>query len=130
MGILKTISTIVMIFVDNPEKLADIEAQVYPAIDLILQGGHQDCLEDAIDVIVTISFVRKAISEQLWKYFPILYNLFDSDYFDYFDGMNCCTLSSGEVGLCHRFVLFWRILLLRLRSACAHVHGFPFIIQR
>jgi hypothetical protein len=96
MGILKTICTIVSIFVDNPQKLADIESQIYPAIDLILQGDHQDCLEDAIDVLVTISFVRKSISPQLWTYFPILYNLFSGEYFDYFDGVLCSMRRSIE----------------------------------
>ena len=31
-------------------------------------------------------FVRKAISPQMWAYFPVLYQLWSTECFDYFDG--------------------------------------------
>ena len=89
MGILRTLSTIIAIFVDAPEILAGVEEAVLPAIQVIFAQNQVDFLEDILDVMITCTFVRKAISPQMWAYFPVLYQLWSTECFDYFDGV--CT---------------------------------------
>lgn len=99
MGLLRTLSTIIAIFVDNPEILAGVEASITPAIDVVFHGANLDFLEDVLDVIVTCTFVRRQVSEHMWAYFPLLYGLFCTECFDYFEGVHMLLSSAQSVSI-------------------------------
>ncbi|KAK5668770.1 Nonsense-mediated mRNA decay protein 5 [Batrachochytrium dendrobatidis] len=84
MGVLKTISSLILSVEGSPVILAEVDKVISPAVVFVLENCILDLYEEIFEIIETATFCSKSISETLWKLFPLIYKTFQSDAFDYF----------------------------------------------
>lgn len=85
MGILNTLDTMVTVMEDQPQILQHIESIVLNVIGLILRHNVIEFYEELLSLIYSLTC--QGISENMWNVFPMLYQLFKNDGFDYFTDM-------------------------------------------
>ncbi|KAK2154166.1 hypothetical protein LSH36_275g06021 [Paralvinella palmiformis] len=85
MGILNTLDTIVTVMEDQKEVIQNIEGVVLNVIGLILQQNLMEFYDESLTLIYSLT--SKFVSERMWNVFPLLYDIFKNDGFDYFTDM-------------------------------------------
>lgn len=87
MGILKTLSSLVMAVEASKAILAELEVTITPAIIYVLENGVLDLYDEIFEVIEMCTFCAKAISPTMWQLFDLIYTTFKSNAFDYLENM-------------------------------------------
>jgi len=90
MGILKTISTVVLAMEASPEILAQLEVTLYPVIHYILEKEIIDLYDDIFEIIDGFTYCQKKVSNVIWSTFDLIYNTFMKDAIDYIREMFPC----------------------------------------
>ncbi|KAI8927955.1 armadillo-type protein [Entophlyctis helioformis] len=87
MGVLKTISSLVLSVEGSVAIVHEVEAVIVPAIVFVLENGVLDLYEEVFEIIETSTFSSKAVSPLMWSVLPYIYRTFKADAFDYFEEM-------------------------------------------
>eukprot|EP00124_Ichthyophonus_hoferi_P001678 Ihof_evm6s94 gene=Ihof_evmTU6s94 len=87
MGILSAIQTLISMFIEKAELLLPVEKAVLPTISAIFTGNQIDFYEEALDMMAMITFAMKAVSPDMWAFFPIVYQSFKTEACDFFNEM-------------------------------------------
>ncbi|ORX59935.1 ARM repeat-containing protein [Piromyces finnis] len=90
MGILKTISTVVLAMEASPNILAQLEVTLYPVIHYILEKQIIDLYDDILEIIDGFTYCQKKVSEVIWSTFDLIYKTFMDDAIDYIREMFPC----------------------------------------
>jgi hypothetical protein len=90
MGILKTISTVVLAMEASPEILAQLEVTLYPVIHYILDKEIIDLYDDILEIIDGFTYCQKKVSNVIWSTFDLIYKSFKNDAIDYIREMFPC----------------------------------------
>jgi hypothetical protein len=85
MGILNTIDSILIMMEEQKEIMAKLEPIVIQLIVSIFNQEIMELYEEAFTLITTIT--THTISNDLWKIFEMMYQIFNKDGFDYFTDM-------------------------------------------
>ncbi|KAJ3205405.1 hypothetical protein HK099_000832, partial [Clydaea vesicula] len=86
-GIMKTISTLVISLDSSPQILQELELAVGPVVYTTLQNGILDLYDDAFEIIDAFTFCMKSVSPTMWSFFPLIHKAFKTDAFDYLEEM-------------------------------------------
>ncbi|KAJ1979325.1 Nonsense-mediated mRNA decay protein 5 [Dimargaris cristalligena] len=102
MGILRTISTLIMNLESSPQTIAQLESQVIPLAIFTLQQQILDLYEDVFEILESVTFATERISPAVWGLLPLIYRTFSENGLDYFDIMlptliNYVTFGSAEI---------------------------------
>lgn len=71
-GIMKTISTLVVSLDSSSHILAELEVVVAPVVSTTLTNNMQDLYDDAFEIIDSFTFCMKRVSEVMWTIFPLV----------------------------------------------------------
>ncbi|XP_071956565.1 importin-7-like [Antedon mediterranea] len=82
MGILNTIETLLNVMEDHKEIMLQLEGIVLQVVRVILQQQVIDFYEEVLSLIFSMTCTH--ISPPLWQVFPMVYEMFSNDGFDYF----------------------------------------------
>lgn len=85
MGILNTIDTILTMMDEQKEIMLQLEPIVIQIVVLIFQQEMMELYEEAFNLISTAT--TTVISNDMWKVFELIYQVFNKDGFDYFTDM-------------------------------------------
>ena len=86
MGIMKTISTLVISLDTSVELLGELEVTVGPVIGYVLQKNVNDLFEECFELIDSFTYCMKRITPTMWTFFPYVYKALKEDGMDYFEG--------------------------------------------
>jgi hypothetical protein len=84
-GLLKTISSLVLSMEGNSEILPELEKRIIPALQFILTNSLLDVVEEAFELISIFITCQKNVSEGLWNIYPNLYLLLRNVATDYLE---------------------------------------------
>ncbi|ORX83104.1 ARM repeat-containing protein [Anaeromyces robustus] len=90
MGILRTISTVVLAMEASPDILAQLEVTLYPVIHYILEKEIIDLYDDIFEIIDGFTYCQKRVSNVIWNAYGLIYNTFMNDAIDYIREMFPC----------------------------------------
>ena len=85
MGILNTIDTILTMMDEQKDIMLQLEPIVIQIVVLIFQQEIMELYEEAFNLISTAT--TTVISNDMWKVFELIYQVFNKDGFDYFTDM-------------------------------------------
>lgn len=85
MGILNTIDTILTMMDEQKDIMLQLEPIVIQIVVLIFQQEMMELYEEAFNLISTAT--TTIISNDMWKVFELIYQVFNKDGFDYFTDM-------------------------------------------
>lgn len=85
MGLLNTIETLLTVMEERPEVLSVLEPTVLQVVVHVLQNEVQEFYEEVLSLIYDLT--SKRISEDMWRVFEILYQVFMKNGFDHFNDM-------------------------------------------
>ena len=85
MGILNTIDTILTMMDEQKDIMLQLEPIVIQIVVLIFQQEMMELYEEAFNLISTAT--TTVISNDMWKVFELIYQVFNKDGFDYFTDM-------------------------------------------
>lgn len=86
-GCIKSIQTILAIFKDNKDIVPHIEEAFFPLLNSIFVHEHIDFLDEALELIQDSICYSGVVNKAWWPFFPMMYKLFDTVAFDYFELM-------------------------------------------
>ncbi|KAJ1966848.1 Nonsense-mediated mRNA decay protein 5, partial [Dimargaris verticillata] len=87
MGVLRTITTLIMNLENSPDTVAQLETHLIPLVGFTLQQELVDLYDDVFEIIDSCTFTLKRISPAMWTLLPLIHKTFDGEGFDYFDVM-------------------------------------------
>jgi len=90
MGILKTVSTVILAMESSPDILSQLEVTIYPVIHYILEKEIMDLYDDIFEIIDGFTYCKKSVSDVIWNAFVLIYNTFMNDAVDYIREMFPC----------------------------------------
>ncbi|KAK9447630.1 armadillo-type protein [Limtongia smithiae] len=85
LGIVNTMTTLLMNLDHSPETVMQVEPCIFPVIGAILESGQTDMYTEAFDLIDSSSYGMKRISPSMWSLFGVLHQAFKTTAADYFD---------------------------------------------
>ncbi|TPX33573.1 hypothetical protein SmJEL517_g03541 [Synchytrium microbalum] len=97
MGVLKTMSSLVLAVESSPEIMNELELTCIPVVQYVLEKNVIDLYEEAFEIIDTCTFCSKRISPAMWNVFGLIYKAFKEDACDHIEEM----LPSLENFLCY-----------------------------
>jgi hypothetical protein len=87
-GIMKTISTLVISLDTSAALLGELEVVVMPVIVEVLSKDLLDMYDDAFEIIDSFTFCMKRVSPEMWtQVFPLIYRAFKTDAVEYLEEM-------------------------------------------
>jgi hypothetical protein len=87
MGILKTLSTLVLAVEKSPAILQELELVYAPVLEFIYLKEIIDLYEDAFEIIDAFTYCSKFISPTMWAMFDYMYAAFKKDAYDYLENI-------------------------------------------
>ncbi|KAI8912786.1 armadillo-type protein [Gorgonomyces haynaldii] len=87
MGVLKTMSSLILSVEGSPQIVLELQIVVYPAVSFVLQNAILDLFEETFEIIETSLFCAKSVSPCMWRLFPLIYKTFSEDATEYLDEM-------------------------------------------
>ncbi|KAF9981705.1 hypothetical protein BGZ65_003657 [Modicella reniformis] len=87
MGVLKTISTLIMSLESTPDVLSKLEIALLPVITFTLQNAIIDLLDGVFEIIDSFTFSAKAISTNMWGVFELIYKIFKDSALEFMEEM-------------------------------------------
>jgi importin-7 len=87
MGILKTLSSLILALESSTAIILELEAIILPAIIFVLSHSILDMYEEIFEMVGTILFCAKQVSPNMWEVFPYIFSTFKSDAYDYLGEM-------------------------------------------
>ncbi|KAH6566864.1 hypothetical protein BASA62_006461 [Batrachochytrium salamandrivorans] len=103
MGVLKTISSLILSVEGSPVILHEVDEIISPAVIFVLENSILDLYEEIFEIIETATFCAKSISSTMWDLLPRIYKTFQSDAFDYFQEI---------VPSLHNYVIYGKEVLI------------------
>ncbi|XP_024215607.1 importin-7 isoform X1 [Halyomorpha halys] len=85
MGLLNTIENLISVMEEHPDILASLQPTVLQVIGHIFTQGVMEFYEEALSLVYDLT--TKHISQDMWKVFELMYQVFEKDGFDYFTDM-------------------------------------------
>ncbi len=87
LGVLNTISTLILTLENTPEVIFKLEDILFPIISRALESEMIDLYGEVFEIIDSCSFSSKTISPTMWKVFEMLYKCFKNGGMDFIDEM-------------------------------------------
>jgi importin-7 len=87
MGVLKTLSSLVLAVESSTELILELEIVIMPAVKFILEHAVLDLFEEAFEILGTTLFCAKQVSPTMWSLFPLIYQTFKQDGIEYLEEM-------------------------------------------
>ncbi|TPX46848.1 hypothetical protein SeMB42_g02690 [Synchytrium endobioticum] len=87
MGVLKTMSSLVLAVESSQEIMAELELTCIPVIQYVLEKNVIDLYEEVFEIIDTCTFCSKRISPAMWSIFALIYKAFKEDASDHIEDM-------------------------------------------
>jgi hypothetical protein len=88
MGVLKTLSSLILAIESSTSIVIELESIVIPAIRFILENSILDLFEEVFEIIGTILFCAKIVTPVMWEVFPLIYATFKADAVEYLEEMH------------------------------------------
>lgn len=85
MGLLNTIATLLSVMEHNQEVMSQLQPIVLQVVAHIFEHSVIEFYEEALSLVYDLT--SKIITEDMWKVFALMYQLFQKDGFDYFTDM-------------------------------------------
>ncbi|PVF92855.1 ARM repeat-containing protein [Serendipita vermifera] len=86
-ALLKTIGTIVTAMDGSPEITSQLQQLLIPIIQITLQHSVIDVLDHTLDLVDSLTFNTKTITEEMWPIFEQIYKLFKNNVIDFLEEM-------------------------------------------
>ncbi|KAI8358296.1 armadillo-type protein [Mortierella sp. GBAus27b] len=86
-GVLKTISTLILSLESTPEVLSQLEAALLPVITFPLQNAIMELFDGVFEIIDGFTFSAKTISTSMWAVFELIYKTFKESALDFMEDM-------------------------------------------
>ncbi|KAL1924145.1 uncharacterized protein VTP21DRAFT_7180 [Calcarisporiella thermophila] len=87
MGVLKTISTLLMSLESTPEVLHKLEETLLPVVVFTLKNQIIDLYDEIFEIIDCCTFATKRVSPQMWEVFMLIYSAFKESAIDFVEEM-------------------------------------------
>ncbi|KAI0337442.1 ARM repeat-containing protein [Trametopsis cervina] len=87
MGVAKTIGTVVNAVDSSPEILAQVQEIIIPIITLTLENKLLDLFDNMYELVDSLTFKLRNVSNSMWPIYELTYKLFKSDAVDFLDEM-------------------------------------------
>ncbi|KAI9016788.1 armadillo-type protein [Hyaloraphidium curvatum] len=85
MGVLKTISTLIVSVESSKDVLARIEHVVVPLVSHILSQRLVDHFDDAFEIVDTLTHCTKTVSQGVWQVFELIFQAIRDSSIDYIE---------------------------------------------
>ncbi|KAK3816011.1 MAG: armadillo-type protein [Benniella sp.] len=87
MGVLKTISTLILSLESTPDVLSQLEVALLPVVTFTLQNAIMDLFDGVFEIIDGFTFSAKSISPNMWGVFELIYKTFKESALDFMEEM-------------------------------------------
>ncbi|KAJ1928986.1 Nonsense-mediated mRNA decay protein 5 [Tieghemiomyces parasiticus] len=87
MGILRTISTLILNLESTPQIVTQLEQHLVPLAAFTFQHELIDVYDDVFEILDCLTFYTKQISPAMWSLLPVIRSSFDGSGLDYFEVM-------------------------------------------
>lgn len=84
-GILKTLDALILALEASPLILREVERAVLPLVVFVFEREVMDLYEEAFELIGTLLFCLKEVSDRMWQLFPMINALFKVDPLEYLE---------------------------------------------